>query len=338
MNACDFAELIQVQDVSYRFENTIALQDLSISVSRGERIALLGHNGAGKTTFFRLLLGFLTPEKGSLAIQGFAPGSKDARRLISYLPENVRFPENLSGMEVLRLYANLKGAVRSDCASVLEQVGLANAADKRVGNYSKGMRQRLGLAQALLGRPALLILDEPTSGLDPISRQDFYALADKVAEQGTAVLQSSHSLTELEARTDRIAILQQGRLVANASLEVLQMSAALPTELVVIPTPGRLGELLRRMPAGVINKDTIVLACKPSEKAANLRRLWAMEDIVADIQVKVPRLDDVYRFYCATNTNTGVTGSLNNGVCESSDTASLSTASPVSKNLSGVRT
>ena len=299
MSACDTIELVSVNEVSFRFGDVNALQDLSFTVSRGERVALLGHNGAGKTTLFRLMLGFLTPDRGTLAIQGLAPGSTEARRLVSYLPENVRFAENLTGMEVLRLYAKLKGAAPADCNSVLEQVGLADVARQRVGSYSKGMRQRLGLAQALLGRPALLLLDEPTSGLDPLSRQDFYALADTVAQQGTAVLQSSHSLTELEARTDRIAILQKGKLVANASLEVLQMSAALPTELIIRPTPGKLADLFKRMPDATINADQLVLACQATDKVAALRQLWALEELVADIQVKEPRLDDVYRFYCA---------------------------------------
>lgn len=301
MSASDSTQLVSIQDVTFSFDKVYALQELSMSVSRGERVALLGHNGAGKTTLFRLMLGFLKPDSGSLSIHGFAPGSKAARSLVSYLPENVRFAENLTGNEVLRLYAKLKGAARSDCAQVLEQVGLADAAKKRVGRYSKGMRQRLGLAQALLGKPALLLLDEPTSGLDPLSRQDFYALADKVAQQGSAVLQSSHSLTELEARTDRIAILQQGKLVANASLEVLQMSAALPTQLIVTAMPGKLGEILRLMPAGVVEDDKWILTCQASDKVNNLRTLWALEELVADVQVKAPRLDDVYRYYCSAN-------------------------------------
>lgn len=337
MSACDITELVSVESVTYRFDNVTALQDLSICVSRGERVALLGHNGAGKTTLFRLMLGFLTPDQGSLAIQGFTPGSTDARRLVSYLPENVRFAENLTGNEVLKLYAKLKGAQPSDCASVLEQVGLADVAKKRVGSYSKGMRQRLGLAQALLGRPALLLLDEPTSGLDPLSRQDFYALADKVAKQGTAVLQSSHSLTELEARTDRIAILQQGRLVANASFEVLQMSAALPTELIIRPFPGRLGDLLRRLPAGVVDTDQLVLACQPTDKVSTLRKLWALEDLVADIQVRSPRLDDVYRFYCTANRKGRHSGVMDNEVSERQQTGRQTTENLVPGTLSGER-
>ncbi len=337
MSACDTTELVSVKSVTYRFDNVTALQDLSICISRGERVALLGHNGAGKTTLFRLMLGFLTPGQGSLAIQGLAPGSTEARRLVSYLPENVRFAENLTGNEVLKLYAKLKGAEPSDCASVLEQVGLVDVARKRVGNYSKGMRQRLGLAQALLGRPALLLLDEPTSGLDPLSRQDFYALADKVAQQGTAVLQSSHSLTELEARTDRIAILQRGRLVANASFEVLQMSAALPTEIIIRPMPGRLGDLLRRMPAGVVDAGQLVLACQPSDKVSTLRKLWAMEDLVADIQVKKPRLDDVYRFYCAANSTGHHAGAMDDEISERQQAGPPTTESPAPGTFMGER-
>lgn len=328
MSACDTIELVNVNELSYRFGEVTALQDLSFTVSRGERVALLGHNGAGKTTLFRLMLGFLTPCHGSLAIQGLAPGSTEARRLVSYLPENVRFAENLTGMEVMQLYAKLKGAAPTDCDNVLDQVGLAEVARQRVGSYSKGMRQRLGLAQALLGRPALLLLDEPTSGLDPLSRQDFYALADTVAQQGTAVLQSSHSLTELEARTDRIAILQKGKLVANASLEVLQMSAALPTELIIKPMPGKLADLLKRMPDAVIHADQLMLACQATNKATTLRKLWALEELVADIQVKAPRLDDVYRFYCAANGKGNHSASTEHKSSQGSSTTSCDTDNP----------
>ena len=149
------------------------------------------------------------------------------------------------------------------------------------------------------------------------------------------MLQSSHSLTELEARTDRIAILQQGRLVANASLEVLQMSAALPTELIVTPTPGRLGDLLRRMPAGVIETDRLVLACQPTDKVSTLRKLWALEDLVADIQVKAPRLDDIYRFYCASSNKGQHSGATDNGISQHPRTESSTTEIPAPGTLSG---
>src|SRR5690606_13764887 len=135
-----------------------------------------GHNGAGKTTLFRIVLGFIKPTSGTLSIAGHAPGSDAARRVVSYLPEQVAFPKMLTGREIVRFYASLKGAASDAVQDVLKKVDLVEAADRRVETYSKGMRQRLGLAQALVGRPGLLLLDEPTSGLDPISRQHFYEL------------------------------------------------------------------------------------------------------------------------------------------------------------------
>src|SRR5690606_22873840 len=132
----------------------------------------------------------------------------------------------------------LRGESPRGAMELLERVGLAQAARRRIGTYSKGMRQRVGLAQALIGRPRLLVLDEPTSGLDPVSRRDFYALLDGLAAEGAAILLSSHALTEVEARTDRILILSQGRLVAQGTLSDLRRRAALPVGVAVTPAAG----------------------------------------------------------------------------------------------------
>jgi Cu-processing system ATP-binding protein len=223
--------LLALTDVSKRFGRVEALAGLSLEVAPGERVALLGHNGAGKTTLLRLVLGFVHPDAGTIRIAGNAPDTIAARLSVAYLPENVAFPRALTGRELIRFYARLKGVSAAAAMAALERVGLAGAAGRAVGGYSKGMRQRLGLAQALLGAPRLMLLDEPTSGLDPMSRRDFYALVDEVAAAGTAVLLSSHSLSEIEARTDRVAILRDGHLVADAPLARLQAEAALPVRI-----------------------------------------------------------------------------------------------------------
>nr|HRO15743.1 ABC transporter ATP-binding protein [Paracoccus sp. (in: a-proteobacteria)] len=178
-----------------RFGAVAALQDVSFSVEPGERVALLGHNGAGKSTLMKIVLGLIPATSGTVEVLGAAPGSGAARLGTAYLPENVAFHPALTGREQIRTYLALRGASAAQAGELLERVGLADAADRRIGTYSKGMRQRIGLAQALIGQPRLLVLDEPTSGLDPVSRREFYALLDGLAAEGAAILLSSHALT-----------------------------------------------------------------------------------------------------------------------------------------------
>jgi Cu-processing system ATP-binding protein len=147
---------------------------IDLSVYPGERFALLGHNGAGKTTLIKLMLGLCRPTKGEILVQGRQITAAGVSQLnVGYLPESVSFHDSMSGREVIRFYARLKRRSYKECDELLEQVGLTAAAGQRVRTYSKGMRQRLGLAQALLGNPSLLFLDEPTSGLDPALRSLF---------------------------------------------------------------------------------------------------------------------------------------------------------------------
>jgi len=289
--------LLSVDALSKRFEKLAALDEVSLSVQPGEKVALLGHNGAGKTTLFRLVLGFIRAEAGRIAIDGHAPGSHAARLAVSYLPENVAFQKALTGQEIVRLYARLKGVPRREADEALEQVGLADAARRRVGTYSKGMRQRLGLAQALLGAPRLLLLDEPTSGLDPLSRRDFYRLVDATTARGAAVLLSSHSLGELEARTDRVAILKSGRLVADASLAALQRDAGLPVRIRVKASADRVDEVRDRLGGQHVNGQSVELLCPLEDKMARLSSISALGGLVDDIEVAQPSLDDIYAHF-----------------------------------------
>ncbi|WP_312359874.1 ABC transporter ATP-binding protein, partial [Stutzerimonas balearica] len=169
---------VEIQGVSQRYGSMTVLHDLHLSLGEGEVLGLFGHNGAGKTTSMKLILGLLAPSVGEVRVLGRAPADPQVRRQLGYLPENVTFYPQLSGRETLRHFSRLKGAALGQVDELLEQVGLIHAADRRVKTYSKGMRQRLGLAQALLGEPRLLLLDEPTVGLDPIATGDLYRLID----------------------------------------------------------------------------------------------------------------------------------------------------------------
>ncbi|MFD3191486.1 ABC transporter ATP-binding protein [Sedimentitalea sp. HM32M-2] len=273
------------------------LDQVDLQVAAGQRIALLGHNGAGKSTLMKAVLGLTPLNQGAIRVDGAKPGSGHARAVTAYLPEAVAFHKSLTGREQLTLFARLADCPTSQVAGYLDRVGLAEAADRRIGTYSKGMRQRLGLAQVLLGRPKLALLDEPTSGLDPISRHELYAIIDEMAAHGTAVVIASHTLTEVEARTDRIAILREGRLVADDTLDNLTLRAGLPTRLRVRARSDAAGRIAQETGGTRVNGMSVDLLCPPERKMAELRRLSAMGEAVTDIEMHPPRLEDLYRHY-----------------------------------------
>lgn len=293
--------ILRTTGISKQFGYVQALRDVSLDVAPGERVALLGHNGAGKTTLFRTILGFITADAGQVDVNGYAPGSTAARRHVSYLPENVAFPKMLTGREVVSYYARLKSADNAQVISALEKVDLMDAADRRCGTYSKGMRQRLGLAQALVGTPNLLLLDEPTSGLDPLSRQRFYDLISDIAKAGAAVLLSSHGLSELEAKTDRVAILRRGELVANAPLADLQRSANLPVRIRVRSNLQDVETVHQKFGGDRVNCVSVEFDCPQPDKMARLSAISALGEAVNDVDVSPPSLDEIYRYFLTTD-------------------------------------
>ena len=200
----------------------MALAGLSMSVRRGEIFGFLGPNGAGKTTAVKLLLGLARATSGEARILGSPPDDLDMRRRIGYLPELFRYQEWLTAREVLALHCALAGVPRARRRSAiddsLELVGLAARADSRVGSYSKGMQQRLGLAVALVAEPDVVFLDEPTSALDPVGRRDVREVLRSLHSRGATVFLNSHMLSEVEQVCDRVAVVDRGRVVASGSL------------------------------------------------------------------------------------------------------------------------
>ncbi len=288
---------LTLSHLTKRFGATRALTDVGFTVAPGERVALLGHNGAGKSTLMKIVLGLIPYDSGEVVVVGQAPGSRAARRDVAYLPENVAFHPALTGLEQIRTYLRLRGENPRDAMGLLERVGLAEAARRRIGTYSKGMRQRVGLAQALIGRPKLLVLDEPTSGLDPISRRDFYAMLDQLAAEGASILLSSHALTEVEARTDRIVILSKGVMVANDTLAALRRQAALPIQLQVAARPETADAVAARLSGARFNGATVSLTCSHAEKLARLSQVAALGDLIDDVEVIPPSLEDLYSHF-----------------------------------------
>jgi ABC-2 type transport system ATP-binding protein len=200
-----------------------ALKGVSLRVERGEIFGLLGGNGAGKTTFIKTLLGIVRKNGGDARVLGFPAGDRRGRGLIGYLPENLRIPRHLTGNNALEYYGNLShvptSLIKKRRGELLEKVGLAERAKDPVRTYSKGMLQRLGLAQSMLHDPELFILDEPTDGLDPLARSQVRGYLKDLKQQGKTVFLNSHILQEVELVCDRVAILDKGvlRRVANVA-------------------------------------------------------------------------------------------------------------------------
>ncbi len=221
----DASPAIHTTGLTKRFGATTAVNGLSMTVRRGEVFGFLGPNGAGKTTVVKLLLGLARPTGGEALVLGAPVGDREARREIGYLPELFRFQPLLSAREVLRLHCRLLALPRTTWAheehSALDTVGLLERADDRVGAFSKGMQQRLGLGVALLGRPALVVLDEPTSALDPVGRHDVREIIRGLRERGSTVFLNTHLLEEAEHVCDRVAVVDRGAIIATGSLDEL---------------------------------------------------------------------------------------------------------------------
>ncbi|MGY1715038.1 ABC transporter ATP-binding protein [Geodermatophilus sp. SYSU D01106] len=206
-----------------RYGKRTAVDGVSFSVGRGEVVGLLGPNGAGKTSVIKMLLGLVRPDDGEVLLLGRPGRDPRARERVGYLPELFRYQPWLTAAEVLTLHVRLSGArvPAAEQADVLARVGLAARSGDRVGGFSKGMQQRLGLAVALVARPELVVLDEPTSALDPLGRVDVRDVVLDLRERGVAVLLNSHLIGEVERVCDRVVILDRGRVAASGTLAEL---------------------------------------------------------------------------------------------------------------------
>jgi ABC-2 type transport system ATP-binding protein len=226
------ATALQATDVRKSYGSIQALKGVSLEVGEGELVGLLGPNGAGKSTLVKIACGLVRPTAGGATIAGAPAGSPEAHRELGYLAELFRFPDWLTADEMLGMHQRLAG---SDGGSrermrLLEAVGLAEAATRRVGAMSKGMQQRLGIAQAMVGGPRLLLLDEPTSALDPAGRRTVRRLLEDLRGQGVAVLLNSHLLSEVELVCDRVAIIARGEVVAAGTPDQLSRAGGVEVE------------------------------------------------------------------------------------------------------------
>ncbi|MDO8585976.1 MAG: ABC transporter ATP-binding protein [Armatimonadota bacterium] len=230
------AEAIKIRNLTKVYSNflskdkVLAVDSLNLDIHEGEIFGFLGPNGAGKTTTIKMLLGLIFPTSGEAEVLGKPAGDIETKRRLSYLPESPYFYEYMTGTEALEFYARLFGMggaqARKKADELLTQVGLGGAKKKSLREYSKGMLQRIGIAQALVNDPSLLFLDEPTSGLDPIAHMDIRDLILQLREQGKTVFLSSHQLTDVEMVCDRVSIMVAGKLLKMGSLDELLKAGA----------------------------------------------------------------------------------------------------------------
>ena len=299
--------LVSLVEAGKTYGQLDALSAMTMSLNEGEVLGLFGHNGAGKTTMMKLILGVISPSNGNVTVMGMAPDSKEAwhcRSKVGYLPENVSFYEQLTGLEVLTYFAKLKGFSKKQAIDLLEQVGITYAMKRQVKTYSKGMRQRLGLAQAFIGEPKLLLLDEPTVGLDPIATRDFYKTVDQLKSNGSSVILCSHVLPGVEQHIDRAMILSAGKLLAMGTLSQLRQQAALPV--VIKPISFKKGGLNgafsqnTQLSHFITDASSNTLMVPENEKLSVLKQLLNLNEL-DDIHVESANLEQVYQHFLSTH-------------------------------------
>jgi ABC-2 type transport system ATP-binding protein len=279
---------IETRGLRKEFGPRVAVRNLSLTVRRGEIFGFLGPNGAGKSTSIKMLLGLVRPTGGEAFVLGAPVGEVAVRRHIGFLPEDFRFYDWLTAIELLELHGQLTGmsasSARARAPEVLEVVGISAHADRRLRGFSKGMLQRLGLAQAIIHEPQILFLDEPTSGLDPLGRRMVRDVIRAQRDRGATVFLNSHLLSEIEVTCDRVAFIKEGEVVA--SQDVRETAAA---------SARRVTVSVRNLPAGVV-AGLDRWARNPVVTAEELRFDVASDEVLPDIvRHLVSSGADVYR-------------------------------------------
>lgn len=298
--------MIEVKGLSKEYGRVKAVQDVTLAIEEGEVFGLIGPNGAGKTTLIKMLVGLTSQTSGDIFINGVKDGGrvKEIRKKLGYLPENVAFYDNLTALETLGFFAEIRNIPRETCLRILNTVGL-DASNKRVRDYSKGMRQRLGLAVALLGEPRILIFDEPTAGLDPRGVRDFQKMIKNLKRKGVTVVLSSHVLREIQEVVDRIGIMSNGRIIAIGSFKELRDRVGLQCKITATleaPDESIAEEVLT---AGAekaeFKGNTLSITCSNMDKPRVLASLTKAR--IIDLEIREPTLEDVFLKYIGDGGN-----------------------------------
>lgn len=292
---------IQVNGFTKIYKNLKAVDNVSFRVRTSEIFGFLGPNGAGKTTTLKAILGLIHVNSGEIKINGFNINreSRAARKNVGYLPERVAFYENLTPLQTLHFFCELRGVDKSVARPLLKDVGLEEAMDRKVGTFSKGMVQLLGIAQTLIGNPSVYILDEPTAGLDARWAKIIRDKIKMVNEQGATVLFSSHNLNEVESLSDRVAIIDKGKLIAEDTVanlsKYLRMKPRL--EISISGLDGKMPTVLSGMEgieAVDVKGDTLFVTCEPSARSKIIAKLEETGFKITNIKTIEPSLEEAF--------------------------------------------
>ena len=285
---------IETRGLTKRYGPAAAVDDLTLRVRRGEVYGFLGPNGAGKTTTLRMLLGLVRPTSGQAVVLGAPPGAPDGLARIGALVEAPAFYPYLSGRDNLRVLARYAGASEDRVAAVLEQAGLSERAGDRFATYSTGMKQRLGVAAALLKDPELLILDEPTNGLDPAGMAEMRSFIRSLAQGGRTVVLSSHLMGEVEQVCDRVGVIRDGALVAEGTVEQLRGRATLRVRAEPLGEAAQLVAALPEVAEVATHGAVLELSADVATAAAINRALVTAGIEVSEISQRRASLEDVF--------------------------------------------
>jgi ABC-2 type transport system ATP-binding protein len=275
-------------------ERIVAVDQLNMRVRRGEVYGFLGPNGAGKTTTLRMLLGLIRPTSGSAVVLGAAPGAPDGLARVGALVETPAFYPFLSGRDNLRLLARHAGVLETRSPGVLEEVDLTGRAGDRFATYSLGMKQRLGVAGALLKDPELLILDEPTNGMDAAGMAEMRTFISGLGQSGRTVLLSSHLMGEVEQVCDRVGVIRSGRLVGEGTLDELRGQAGLRVRAEPLALAQRVLAALAPVERVAVSDDALLLTAEPTAAARINRALVEAGVAVSELRQERASLEQVF--------------------------------------------
>jgi len=295
---------IEVNSLTKIYDKVPVVNSLSFNVKKGEIFGFLGPNGAGKTTTIKSMLGLIRTNSGSIKINGIdiSTDGKKIKKNIGYLPERVAFYQNLTAVQNLNFYAEMKNVPRGECINLIMEMGLKESAHKKVGKFSHGMRQRLGMARAMLGNPSILILDEPTGGLDPRGVKLIREKIRELNKKGATVFVSSHILSEIQAIADQVGIINRGRLVAKNNVSTLSNELKIKPKLILElkeVSEKTIKELkkIEGVEKVEIRGNKIEIICNAETRAKVIVAIEKAGGNIINMQTTEPTLEEVFMKY-----------------------------------------